>query len=95
VATSYGAPEPRLLAWRRSLSVRCGTVGAMENKADLLMLRGVLADCADCGDEQVFVPVDGSHPTGEYCCTTCDAAVFLVSVLAADRPRRRSGDRVA
>jgi hypothetical protein len=51
--------------------------------ADLLMLRGVAAPCADCGDERVFVPVD-EDATGalsmEYCCTSCDAAVFLFSL---------------
>ena len=47
---------------------------------DLLMLHGVAASCADCGGERVFVPVDDPD-TGAYCCTSCDAAVFL---LAAD-----------
>jgi hypothetical protein len=84
----------RGVAWRRELSAGCGTVEVMENKADLLMLRGVLAGCADCGDERVFVPADLGDPAGEYCCTSCDAAVFLVTVLTVDRARRRR-DRVA
>ena len=51
--------------------------------ADLLMLRGVAVVCADCGDERVFVPVDGDASgvlSMEYCCTSCNAAVFLFSV---------------
>ena len=38
-----------------------------------------LAACPDCGDERVLVEVTAS----EYCCTACDAAVFLVDQLAA------------
>jgi uncharacterized protein (DUF983 family) len=60
----------------------------MVNGSDLLMLAGVMAFCADCGDERLFVPV--AH--GELCCTTCDAAVFsvLAEALPAQRERRRS-----
>jgi hypothetical protein len=52
----------------------------MENKSDILMLSGVVALCADCGDERIFVPVDdGCDFDGcEFCCTSCDAAVFLM-----------------
>ena len=49
----------------------------MENGSELLMLRGVWAQCADCGSEQVFLPIE----TGEFCCTGCDAAVFLLEVF--------------
>ncbi|HEU5044427.1 MAG TPA: hypothetical protein VFT75_09870 [Nocardioidaceae bacterium] len=49
----------------------------MENASELLMLQGVWAQCADCGSEQVFLPI----AAGEFCCTGCDAAVFLVEVL--------------
>ena len=49
----------------------------MENASELLMLRGVWALCADCDGEQVFLPIE----TGEFCCTGCDAAVFLLEVL--------------
>jgi hypothetical protein len=48
------------------------------------MLSGVTALCADCDEVRVFVPtrdaVDGAP--GEFCCTTCDAAVFLMAVVA-------------
>ncbi len=56
-----------------------GSVCAMENESDLLMLGGTLAWCRDCGDTTLFVPVeDGCLVDGcEFCCTVCDAAVFL------------------
>ncbi|HET6626218.1 MAG TPA: hypothetical protein VFG63_07495 [Nocardioidaceae bacterium] len=55
----------------------------MDNGSDILMLSGVVAHCADCSDERIFVPVeDGCDFDGcEFCCTTCDAAVFLLEVL--------------
>jgi uncharacterized protein (DUF983 family) len=40
----------------------------------VLMLRGTVALCPDCGDERVLLPVDGT----EFCCTDCDAAVLLL-----------------
>jgi len=59
----------------------------MENKSEMLMLDGVGAFCTDCGDQRVFAPVDEA---GEFCCTTCDAAVFLLEVLPSTRtPDRR------
>ena len=48
------------------------------SRADWLMLSAVLATCADCAAERVFVPVQDTTPEGEFCCTTCDAAVFLM-----------------
>ena len=47
------------------------------------MLTGVVAFCGECGDEGLFVAVDeGCAVDGcEYCCTRCDAAVFLLEVL--------------
>jgi hypothetical protein len=46
--------------------------------SELLMLHGVSAVCADCGDERIFVPVDDpAHGASAYCCTGCDAAFFL------------------
>jgi hypothetical protein len=53
--------------------------------SDLLMLHAVSAVCADCGDERVFVPTDERAETagpGEFCCTSCDAAVFLAGFVA-------------
>ena len=64
-----------------------------EKMSQLLMLSGVAATCADCGDERLFVPVDDDAPVGEYCCTTCDAAVFLVWVV--DPAWREAAGRVA
>jgi hypothetical protein len=53
----------------------------MENASELLMLRGVVASCADCAVEQVLVPADDDgRETGVYCCTVCDAAVFLLDI---------------
>ena len=55
------------------------------------MLSGVVATCADCGDERVFVPT--AAESGEYCCTSCDAAVFLLTAIQP--AARRRDDRVA
>jgi uncharacterized protein (DUF983 family) len=54
----------------------------MENKSDLLMLSGTMARCPDCGDTTLFVPVEeGCDVVGcEFCCTTCDAAVYLLDL---------------
>lgn len=49
----------------------------MDSRSDILMLGGVAAFCADCDDQRIFVPVDGY----EFCCTTCDAAVFMLEVV--------------
>ena len=43
----------------------------------MLMLRGTVAWCPDCADECVLVPTDGFDG---FCCTTCDAAVFVLEV---------------
>ena len=51
----------------------------MLDPAALLMLRGVVATCADCGDETIMIPVEGS--VDELCCTACDAA-FVASASA-------------
>lgn len=60
------------------LSEVSGNVFSMENRSEILMLDGVVAFCADCGDQRIFTPVEVA---GEFCCTTCDAAVFLLEVL--------------
>ena len=55
------------------------------------MLTGVVAFCAECGDEGLFVAVEeGCAVDGcEWCCTRCDAAVFLLEVLDnTGRPHR-------
>jgi len=59
----------------------------MKNQSQMLMLDGVVAICADCGDQRIFAPVEDA---GEFCCTTCDAAVFLLEVLEnTGTPHRR------
>ncbi len=69
------------------LSAPSGNVADMENTARTLMLTAVMAICSDCGDERIFVPVEDGCVTGkpekccEFCCTTCDAAVFLLDVV--------------
>lgn len=51
------------------------------------MLAAVTATCSDCGDQRIFMPVDETG--GEFCCTSCDAAVFLMLQLpTTDRGRR-------
>ena len=52
------------------------------------MLRGVLAYCADCREECLFVPLDEAKETGEHCCTACDAAVFMLEVVDNTAPTR-------
>ncbi|MGH8967761.1 MAG: hypothetical protein ACRDXB_20900 [Actinomycetes bacterium] len=54
----------------------------MENGSDILMLSGIAQVCPDCGDEAIFVPVDEETPDhGEFCCTSCDAALVLLPAL--------------
>jgi hypothetical protein len=52
------------------------------------MLSGVSAVCTDCGDERILVPVDHFGAEGEFCCTSCDAAVFLLAMPGSARRRR-------
>jgi len=60
----------------------------MEGESELLMLSGVTAQCADCGDNRIFVAVEGA--SGDtFCCTSCDAAVFLLEVLENTGGSRR------
>ncbi len=49
-----------------------------ERTDELLMLTAVTATCTDCGGERMFLPVGDSSADGEFCCTSCDAAVFLM-----------------
>jgi hypothetical protein len=48
--------------------------------SEVLMLRGTLAWCPDCDDERALVPTDGGDA---FCCTSCDAAVFVSDVPLA------------
>lgn len=65
------------------------------NGSDILMLSGVAAFCVDCAGERIFVPVDDDCADGrpgdacEFCCTSCDAAVFLLEVLENTGTARR------
>lgn len=65
--------EPRIMTITSTTST-----SSTASRADLLMLSAVLATCADCAAERVFLPVEDRGPQGEFCCTTCDAAVFLM-----------------
>lgn len=74
------------------LSVRSDTVSSMDNGSETLMLSGVISMCVDCGGERIFVPTDEGGDLGgdEFCCTSCDSAVFLLQVLENTRtPHRR------
>lgn len=44
--------------------------------AQHLMLHGLAATCPDCGEERILLPVDEADHYC-YCCTECDAAVYL------------------
>jgi hypothetical protein len=48
----------------------------MDNLQDALLLKGVQAWCDECADERILLPV-GDDAGGGYCCTVCDAALFL------------------
>jgi hypothetical protein len=63
---------------------------------ELLMLTAVTATCTDCGGERIFVPVGDLPTSGEFCCTSCDAAIFLLVTPTVPAARsRRSQTRVA
>lgn len=68
------------------------------DKSDVLMLTGTVAQCPDCGDERILVPVDfaggvdeldgpGGADTAAFCCTTCDAAVVVLDEVDATSRR--------
>ena len=68
----------------------------MTARADLLMLSGVTAPCTDGGGRRLLVPVDDAGTGAEFCCTACDAAVFLPALVdPVDPVLRRAADRVA
>ena len=52
------------------------------------MLAAVTASCRDCGDERIFLPVEDASADGEFCCSSCDAAVFLLPGVTSRRSRR-------
>jgi hypothetical protein len=61
----------------------------MDDASHLLMTHGMTALCGDCGDERLFVPVEEPSWAGEFCCTSCDAAVFLLPQARAERTAGR------
>jgi ribosomal protein S27E len=66
------------------MSAGSATVGDMENStledpAERLMLGQTLGICPDCGDERILLAVAET----EYCCTTCDGAVFVLDGIGA------------
>lgn len=72
------------MSWPES-AAGSGTVDDMDDRSDLLMLHGVAFCCTDCGDERIFVP---TGDPGALCCTSCDAAVFVLAVSEPPAPRR-------
>jgi hypothetical protein len=49
-----------------------------DNRADVLMLSGIVRVCSDCGDERIFVSIDECEAEGcEFCCTSCGAAMLI------------------
>lgn len=60
----------------------------LEKRAERLMLGQTLGICPDCGDERILVVVAGP----EYCCTSCDGAVFVLDgISGAALVTRRAG----
>ena len=47
----------------------------MDNTSDVLLLHAVQAWCDECLGERILLPVL-DDPTGGWCCTACDTAVF-------------------
>lgn len=73
------------------LSVPCVSLGAMEMMPDMLLFQAVHGWCHECGDERILVPaVEEGLPGGDLCCTSCDAAVFGISLHLPERPLRRT-----
>jgi hypothetical protein len=50
----------------------------MENLQDALLLDAVQAWCDECQGERILVPAPDETGAGGYCCTVCDAAVFVM-----------------
>jgi hypothetical protein len=52
--------------------------GRMNEKVDMLLLRGVARPCPDCAEERLFVPADLEQADyGEFCCTWCGAGLLI------------------
>jgi hypothetical protein len=82
------APIHAPAAWvREAVAVPCHPRG-MDDIADVLLLRAVLAWCEECRGQQLLVPADDE--AGGLCCTVCDAAVFVVPMPEGAVPLRRT-----
>ncbi len=65
-------------------------MGAMDEKADMLLLQGVARPCPDCAEERLFVPAEiENDEVGEYCCTWCGAALLIDPSVVSRRIRAR------
>ncbi|HET6653338.1 MAG TPA: hypothetical protein VFH10_11905 [Nocardioides sp.] len=56
--------------------------------SEVLMLHATVARCPDCADECVLLPTDGFDG---FCCTSCDAAVFLLEAPQPALTKRLAG----
>ncbi len=65
--------------------------GGMES-SQVLMLHGTVAWCPDCADECVLVPTE---VLGDFCCTACDAAVFVPQAVPGVTAGTSTVDRLA
>ena len=55
----------------------------MNDRSELLMVKGIVRPCADCSDERIFMPVDECDSDAcEFCCTSCGAAVMIDPVYS-------------
>ena len=58
----------------------------MNDRSELLMVKGIVRNCADCSDERIFMPVDECDGDAcEFCCTSCGAAIMIDPVYASGR----------
>ena len=63
----------------------------MENLQDALLLDAVQAWCDECQGERILVPAPDEAGVGGYCCTVCDAAVFVMWTLGDVEPATSVG----
>lgn len=59
----------------------------MDERSELLMAFGVVGACDDCRDDRLFVPIDDDVSSlGEFCCTSCGAAILIDPLLTVVEP---------
>jgi hypothetical protein len=62
----------------------------MDDRVDMLLLKGVARPCPDCAEERLFVPADLDRAEqGEYCCTWCGAGLLIDPAHVAGIARSR------